>query len=223
MNVECTLCTGPRAKTSSTFVVSNSNLMKHLTTIHASTKLVAKNTDTSTTDDSSSSTRKEGHGAKSSQQQKLDFSALQQKPMTQAEVNRMIARYVVTNMLPLSTLEDDSFRAIIAKIPKKGGACTPCTKTFAKYLDADYAKMNTELKKCFEELDFLSTTADIWTAHNRSYLCVTAHWIHPNSLERKKAAVIHMTTLLLNWTISTHPLLFLTKSQLLSKTMVRIL
>ena len=101
MNVECTLCTGPRAKTSSTFVVSNSNLMKHLTTIHASTKIVAKNTDTSTTDDSSSSTRKEGHGAKSSQQQKLDFSALQQKPMTQAEVNRMIARYVVRNMLPL--------------------------------------------------------------------------------------------------------------------------
>ena len=92
--------------------------------MHASTKLVAKNTDTSTTDDSSSSTSKEGHEAKSSRQQKLDISALQQKPMTQAEVNRMIARYVVTNMLPLSKLEDDSFRAIIAKIPKKGGAYT---------------------------------------------------------------------------------------------------
>ena len=61
---------------------------------------MAKNTDTSTTDDSSSSTRKEGHGAKSSQQQKLDFSALQQKPMTQAEVNRMIARNVDKDMLP---------------------------------------------------------------------------------------------------------------------------
>ena len=109
-------------------------------------------------------------------------------------------------MLPLSTLEDDSFQAIIAKIPKKGGACTPCTKTFAKYLDADYAKMNTELKNCFKELDFLSTTADIWTAHNRSYLGMTAHWIDGSR------AVIHMTTLLLNWTISTHPLPFLTKS-----------
>ena len=74
---------------------------------------------------------------------------------------------------------------------KEGPIPTPCTKTLAKYLDADYAKMNTELKKSFKELDFLSTTADIWTAHNRSYLCVTAHWIDPNSLERKKAALAY--------------------------------
>lgn len=109
--------------------------------------------------------------------------------MTQAEVNRMIGRYVVKSMLPLSTVEDDSFRAIIAKIPRKAGVCTPCSKTFAKYLDVEYAKMNTELKKSFEELEFLSTTADIWTAHNRSYLGVTAHWLDPHSLERKKAAL----------------------------------
>uniref|UniRef100_A0A671TQG9 HAT C-terminal dimerisation domain-containing protein n=1 Tax=Sparus aurata TaxID=8175 RepID=A0A671TQG9_SPAAU len=176
VHVMCRSC--PGAKTLSTSVVSNSNLMKHLTTTHASTKLVAKNTDTSTTDDT-----------KSPKQQKLDFSASQQKPMTQAEVNRMIGRYVIKSMLPLSTVEDDSFRAIIAKIPKKAGACTPCSKTFAKYLDAEYPKMNTELKKCFEEVDFLSTTADIWTAHNRSYLGVTAHWLDPHSPERKKAAL----------------------------------
>lgn len=109
--------------------------------------------------------------------------------MTQAEVNRMLGRYVVKNMLPLSTVEDDSFRSIIAKIPKKGGACTPCSKTFTKYPDAEYDKMNTELRKSFEELDFLSTTADIWTVHNYSYLGVTAHWIDPHSLEQKKAAL----------------------------------
>uniref|UniRef100_A0A8C6TVL0 HAT C-terminal dimerisation domain-containing protein n=1 Tax=Neogobius melanostomus TaxID=47308 RepID=A0A8C6TVL0_9GOBI len=172
VHVMCTLC--PGVKTLSTSVVSNSNLMKHLTTTHASTKLVAKNT--STSDDSTPSTSKEeGLGAKSPKQQKLELSASQQKPMTQAEVNRMIGRYVVGRMLPLSTVEDDSFRAIIAKIPTKAGACAPCAKTFAKYLDA--------------EVGLLSTTADIWTAHNRSYLGVTAHWLDPHSLERKKAAL----------------------------------
>uniref|UniRef100_A0A8C1VZQ7 HAT C-terminal dimerisation domain-containing protein n=1 Tax=Cyprinus carpio TaxID=7962 RepID=A0A8C1VZQ7_CYPCA len=61
---------------------------------------------------------------------------------------------------------------------------------FVTYLlDAEYAKMNTELKKSFEELEFLSTTADIWTAHNRSYLGMTAHWLDPHSLEQKKAAL----------------------------------
>jgi hypothetical protein len=95
---------------------------------------------------------------------------------------------------------------LLKYLRKEGPIPTPCTKTLAKYLDADYAKMNTELKKSFKELDFLSTTADIWTAHNRSYLGMTAHWIDGSR------AVIHMTTLLLNWTISTHPLPFLTKS-----------
>lgn len=99
VHVKCTLCPGQKILSTST--VSNSNFMKHLTT-HASTKLVAKNID------SLPSTSKEGHGAKS-KQQKLDFSASQQKPMTQTEVNRMLGRYVVKNMLPLSTVEDDSF------------------------------------------------------------------------------------------------------------------
>ena len=82
-------------------------------------------------------------------------------------------------MLPISTVESDSFRALIAKIPTRGGASTPDRRTFSKYLDAEYVKMNAELKKSFDKLDYVSTTADIWTAHNRSYLGVTAHWIHP--------------------------------------------
>lgn len=152
--------------------------MKHLTTTHASTKLVAKNTDTSATDDSSPSTSKELHRAKSPKQ--LDLSASQQKSMTQAEVNRMKGRYSMW------------WKVLYVAIIDGGGCsgtCTPCSKTFANYLDAEYSKMNKELKKCFEELDFLSITADIWTAHNYSYLGVTAHWLDPHSLERKKAAL----------------------------------
>lgn len=49
--------------------------------------------------------------------------------------------------------------------------------------------MNIELKTSFEELEYISTTADIWTAHNKSYLGVTAHWINPNNMEREKAAL----------------------------------
>ena len=42
IHVKCTLCI--RAKYLSTSVTSNSNLMKHLSTAHATSKLVAKNT-----------------------------------------------------------------------------------------------------------------------------------------------------------------------------------
>jgi len=33
------------------------------------------------------------------------------------------------------------------------------------------------------------TTADIWTAHNRSYFGCTVHWIDETSLKQKSAAV----------------------------------
>ena len=66
--MKCTLC--PRVKCLSTSIVSNSNLMKHLSTAHASTKLVAKNTVVATADGDSrpgvanmSSANKDGNGA----------------------------------------------------------------------------------------------------------------------------------------------------------------
>ncbi|XP_049428832.1 uncharacterized protein LOC125886567 [Epinephelus fuscoguttatus] len=183
VHVKYNLC--PRAKILST---SNSNLLKHKTTAHSTTKLVAKNPTAETDDERPSTSSKDGQGATAAKQQKLDFSA-PPKTTTQTELYALVDRYVVENMLPLSTVESDSFRAITAKIPVKAGVRTPCRKTFSKYLVAEYTKMNTELKKTFEELEFLSTTADIWTAHNKGYIGVTARWIDPQSLERKKAAL----------------------------------
>lgn len=45
------------------------------------------------------------------------------------------------------------------------------------------------LKKTFDELEHVSTTADIWTALNKSFLGVTAHWINPHNMQRQKAAL----------------------------------
>ncbi len=63
----------------------------------------------------SSNAASEGDGATLLKQATLDFSGQQQ--VTKAELNTLIARYVVENMLPLSTVESESFRAILAKIP----------------------------------------------------------------------------------------------------------
>uniref|UniRef100_A0A3Q2E6K4 BED-type domain-containing protein n=1 Tax=Cyprinodon variegatus TaxID=28743 RepID=A0A3Q2E6K4_CYPVA len=46
-----------------------------------------------------------------------------------------------------------------------------------------------ELKKTFEGLNYISTTADIWSAHNRSFMGITSHWINPTTLQRQKAAL----------------------------------
>ena len=53
-----------------------------------------------------------------SEQLKLYFPApASQKLVTQTELNVMIGQDVVENMLPLSTVDSDSFRGIIGKIP----------------------------------------------------------------------------------------------------------
>ena len=59
----------------------------------------------------------------------------------------MIGRYVVENLLLLSTADSDSFRALIGKILEETGAGPPCRKTFSKYMDAEYATMNAQLKR----------------------------------------------------------------------------
>ena len=53
--------------------------------------------------------------------------------MTQTELNAMISRYVVENMLLLSAADSDSFRALTGKILRRTGASPPCRKTISKY------------------------------------------------------------------------------------------
>ncbi len=67
--VTCNLC--PGRKSLSVSVASNSNLIKHLTSSHAATQIVAKNAD------NVSSTTKEGDGAMTSKQLKLDWYIVQ--------------------------------------------------------------------------------------------------------------------------------------------------
>lgn len=128
------------------------------------------------------STTKGGDRTTTSKQVKLYFSP-PQTLITQTELNKTIYTYIVEDMLPLSTVELDSLWAITAIIPAREGVC------FSKYIDAEYAKMNDELKKTFKHIEYISTTANILTAHNKIYLGITVHWINPNSIDRGKAAL----------------------------------
>lgn len=49
--------------------------------------------------------------------------------------------------------------------------------------------MISNLKIRLHDIDFVATTADIWSSGRRSYLEVTIHWIDPKSLVRVSFAV----------------------------------
>ena len=180
IRVKCTLCPGD--KCFSTAATSMSNLSKHLSAQHGNTKLVAKDP---------ARRSFEGDGVTQQptppKQAKLS-SSLGARQVTQNEMNRLVAGFIVEDMLPLSTIESARFRKIIDKIPATRKP-TSDRKTFSRYLDKCYSDMESKLKRTFESLDHVSTTADIWSANNKSYLGMTVHWIDSISFKREKAAV----------------------------------
>ena len=108
-------------------------------------------------------------GDPSPKQQKLDFGA---KAVSGGELKKLVGRYVVEEMLPLNTVESPSFRAIINKIPTTINAELPHRTSFSSDLEKESAEMERKLKVALYEVDFVSTTADIWTASNRSYIFI---------------------------------------------------
>ncbi|KAE8298870.1 hypothetical protein D5F01_LYC03379 [Larimichthys crocea] len=122
----------------------------------------------------------------SPKQMRLDFEA---KPTSGAELNRLVGRYVVEEMLPVNTVDSPSFRDIVRRIPTSKGTELPHRTSFASYLDREYSTMEENLRTALRDVDFVSTTADIWTANNKSYMGVTLHWFSRHTLERKKAAL----------------------------------
>ncbi|KAL4008952.1 hypothetical protein ACER0C_002804 [Sarotherodon galilaeus] len=176
ITVICKLC--PGEKKLSVAVSSTSNLLKHLTRQHRQSLL-----------NEPSSSSMDNTAATPAKQTKLDFTSATQK-VSEGELKKMIAGYVVEEMLPLRTVESPSFRCILNKIPVCGKkAALPDRKTFSTYLDKCYADMEMELKETFESLEYISTTADIWTSHNKSFLGMTAHWIDPSTFVRGHAAL----------------------------------
>ncbi|KAL0194744.1 hypothetical protein M9458_008316, partial [Cirrhinus mrigala] len=45
--------------------------------------------------------------------------------------------------------------------------------------------MKEKLKNAMQTVKYIATTTDCWTAHRQSFIGVTAHWIEPDTLERK--------------------------------------
>uniref|UniRef100_A0A3Q3G937 HAT C-terminal dimerisation domain-containing protein n=1 Tax=Labrus bergylta TaxID=56723 RepID=A0A3Q3G937_9LABR len=139
------LCATPRELSTS----KNSNLKKHLDRCHANTKLTER--------DASGKKRKRGEdesaGKSQTKQQKLSFSrsAVLLEPR---EVRRQVAEYVVEDMLPLSTVNSPAFKKFVCKIPTN-------------------ASNDKELKKTLDAQQYVSTTADIWSANNKSFMGVT--------------------------------------------------
>lgn len=126
-------------------------------------------------------------GPSPAKQVKIDLKA-SATALSAAELNKLVAGYIVEDMLPISTVDSESLRRIVEKIPTKHGVKLPQRKSFAGYLEREYDIMDANLKAALRDVDFVSTTADIWTVNNKNFMGVIVHWIN-STLQHNKAAL----------------------------------
>jgi hypothetical protein len=98
-----------------------------------------------------------------------------QTSISQDEVDKLIADYVVQEMRPLITVEKPAFKNLIHGLNRN--VSIPCRKTLGKRLNARLQKMRDDKRTVFSKVPFVCTTADIWSVNRKSYLGMTAHYI----------------------------------------------
>ena len=101
------------------------------------------------------------------------------------EMQSLLPEYVIEDMQPLLTVESPVFCKLISNI----NFVPPKFQSFTLHLDKVYDLILSKIKQMLEKIDVVCTTVDVWTAHHRSYLGMTVHWIDPHTLKRHKAAI----------------------------------
>ena len=100
--------------------------------------------------------------------------------------DKLFMDFMVQEMLPAKLVDSPALRKWATYLNRE--VRLPSRKTFMRRLkdwaDGGRAKVMEVLSKA----DRVATTADLWTAHNRSFLGMTAHWLDAN-LQRMTAVL----------------------------------
>jgi len=92
-------------------------------------------------------------------------------------VNKVIEQFIVKKMQPISLVEDPYFIELIEEL---SGVKPMSRHTFQNHLFDKMMSIKSDMIAVFEKQPWVCTTADIWSANNKSYMGVTCHFIDEN-------------------------------------------
>ncbi|XP_061556179.1 uncharacterized protein zgc:161969 isoform X2 [Phycodurus eques] len=107
--------------------------------------------------------------------------------MTQEKIDDLIFNYIVEDCQSFHVLEQPGFKKLITGLTE--GLHPMDRVTLFSKVDLSFSKMREELTAKLTSVQYVCTTADLWTVGNGSFFGMTCHWIDSNSLERKSAAL----------------------------------
>ncbi len=106
--------------------------------------------------------------------------------VSQATVDNAVLRLVVETGQSFRFVEQESFISLMGKVQ-------PTKKVLSRYklkelMDAKFKGMQGKIREALEEVEHVSTTADIWSSSHRSFLGVTVHAL-TNTMGRRNYAI----------------------------------
>lgn len=110
---------------------------------------------------------------------KFIYKAPSCSPELAAELTNSILNMIVTDMRPLSMVEDSGFKAMVSTFHPKYEL--PSRTFFTKQMEKKYEVIKAKMKQALQETDSVALTTDIWTSiSTEAYMGVTCHYIGKN-------------------------------------------
>lgn len=107
--------------------------------------------------------------------------------VSQTTVDKLVTSFVVKGMHALSTVEQPEFIELVT------GLCCSAKvmsrRTLGRRIDDSFNDKLQQIKETIAKVQTVCTTADVWSTPKRSFMGVTCHWIDPEFLIRKSAAL----------------------------------
>lgn len=98
----------------------------------------------------------------------------------QTELTKMIAKFIYTDMQPISVVEDPGFKELMAYVDPKYQMPSR-THMMEKVLRQEFQKKNIFVRESLSEAKAVSLTTDAWTSRaTDNYITVTAHAVMPD-------------------------------------------
>ncbi len=121
---------------------------------------------------------------KNSEEQRCDSAVKQMKikdystscrQVTQSTADRLVVEFVCDSLQPFTIVELPTFKNLIHTMQP---SCTVMSRPTVKLrIEEAAAKIKKNITAEMAKVSYIGTTTDCWTARQRSYIGVTAHWI----------------------------------------------
>lgn len=103
------------------------------------------------------------------------------------KINKAVLKFVVKGLQTFSVVDLQAFKDLIQDL--QPNATIMSRPTLRSSIAEATKSMKKKLIAAMSEVEYIATTTDCWTTRRRSFIGITAHWLDPDSLDRRSVAL----------------------------------